>query len=222
MLRDGDKAIQFMNQDFILAPEKAIYWKEKKALLLADLHLGKSGHFQKAGIPVSSEVNSENLSRLQLITDHFKPKVIYYLGDLFHSAMNAEWREFKLWKNKNPEVLMKLILGNHDFYAIPEYENFGLKCFHELEVNPFILIHDIPDKIQLEDKVFIGGHIHPSIRFKGKGRQSLRASCFCFSENKILLPAFGSFTGTHNIKSSKKDMVFPILEGSVASLSNLI
>jgi metallophosphoesterase superfamily enzyme len=47
-----------------LLPEKAIYWKSRKALLIADLHLGKAGHFRKHGIAVPGRVEQNNLCRL--------------------------------------------------------------------------------------------------------------------------------------------------------------
>jgi len=222
MVRENDLHITFTHQELVLTPEKAIYWKNEDALILTDLHLGKSGHFRKAGIPVSSQVNDENLARLELITNHFNPKVIYFLGDLFHSEMNIEWEDFEIWRDKNSPISMKLVLGNHDFYAVPEYEKFNLECFHKLAVSPFTFIHDVPIKESDTKEIFVGGHIHPSIRFKGKGRQSLKTPCFYFSKNKILLPAFGSFTGTHNIKPTKKDLVFPILDGNVIDLNDLI
>jgi DNA ligase-associated metallophosphoesterase len=221
MKRDNDLAINFKDQHLILLPEKAIYWKEERALLVADIHLGKSGHFRKAGIPVTKNVNNENLSRLETITKHFDPTVIYFLGDLFHSHQNDEWGDFKRWRNKNSSIVMNLILGNHDFYSVPEYENFGLTCSHSLEVSPFIFIHEVPDLISSNDMIYLGGHVHPSIRFSGKGRQSLKAPCFYFSKNKILLPAFGTFTGTHNIRPKKNDLVFPILDNIVTTINHI-
>lgn len=222
MVRESDLLITFMDQKLVLTSEKAIYWKNEDSLIVTDLHLGKSGHFRKAGIPVSSQVNNENLSRLEFITSHFNPETIYFLGDLFHSEMNIEWKDFEIWRSKNSSISMKLVLGNHDFYAVPEYEKFNLECFHQLEVYPFTFIHDVSIKESYINELFIGGHIHPSIRFKGKGRQSLKVPCFFFSKNKILLPAFGSFTGTHNIKPTKRDLVFPILDGKVIDLNDLI
>jgi metallophosphoesterase superfamily enzyme len=44
-----------------LMPQKAIYWKRERALLIADLHLGKVNHFRKSGIPVPSKANEKNL-----------------------------------------------------------------------------------------------------------------------------------------------------------------
>src|SRR3569623_749217 len=36
---------------FELLPQRAIFWKKEKMLLLADMHLGKVNHFRRSGIP---------------------------------------------------------------------------------------------------------------------------------------------------------------------------
>ncbi len=218
-LRDSDLLIVFKEQEFILASEKVIYWKNQNAFLLTDLHIGKTGHFRKAGIPVSSEINSENLQRLEQATKYFDPSSIFFLGDLFHSDINLEWNLFSEFRQKYSDIEMILILGNHDIYAVSEYERLGLRCFKSLRVNKFELVHEVPELSLQENKTYIGGHIHPSVKLKGKGRQSIHAECFLLSERKILLPAFGSFTGNHRISPSKNDMVFPIIDGKIIELT---
>ena len=46
------KEIVIFNDHFYLHKTGAVFWKEKNTLLLADIHLGKVGHFRKSGIPV--------------------------------------------------------------------------------------------------------------------------------------------------------------------------
>ena len=46
------KEIIIFNDHFYLHKTGAVFWKEKNTLLLADIHLGKVGHFRKSGIPV--------------------------------------------------------------------------------------------------------------------------------------------------------------------------
>tara|TARA_R110002124_G_C8968450_1_gene514766 strand:+ start:5182 stop:5433 length:252 start_codon:yes stop_codon:yes gene_type:complete len=66
---------------------------------------------------------------------------------------------------------MNLIMGNHDFYTVLEYEKFGLICFQAHKIDPFTLVHDIPENKLSENKVllsafgnFIGTHnIKPDI-----------------------------------------------------------
>lgn len=217
MERSGDLVFQFHGQEFILTPEKGSFWKKLEILIVSDLHLGKAGHFRKAGIPVSEEVNEENFARMDNLIDHFKPQALLFLGDLFHSEKNIEWNAFENWRDKRSNLRMILILGNHDFYALSEYRKLGLECHNSLKIKPFNFVHELPDKSG-SNKVFIGGHIHPSVKIKGLGRQSVKAPCFYFHQNKAVLPAFGKFTGTHNIKPVKNSYTFPIVENQVLKL----
>ena len=49
---------------FLLSANKTIFWEEEKILILSDLHLGKSGHFRKAGIAIPQNILQEDLFRL--------------------------------------------------------------------------------------------------------------------------------------------------------------
>jgi len=48
---------------FLLFTENYIYWEEEKAIILTDLHLGKSGHFRKNGIAVPQPVFKDDMQR---------------------------------------------------------------------------------------------------------------------------------------------------------------
>ena len=52
------------DHDFVLSPERIMFWEKQKALIIADLHIGKTGHFMKSGIPVQQNVFKEDLQRL--------------------------------------------------------------------------------------------------------------------------------------------------------------
>ena len=80
-------------QTFHLHPLKAIYWEEQGALLIADLHLGKTRHFRREGFPVPQGAGDANYDKLINLFLHFEPKRVIYLGDLFHSDYNQEWEE---------------------------------------------------------------------------------------------------------------------------------
>ncbi|HEU4497559.1 MAG TPA: metallophosphoesterase, partial [Flavobacterium sp.] len=56
--------IKIKSQDFVLHPSGALFWEEKKALLIADVHLGKVSHFRKHGVAVPKSAVSKNFQRL--------------------------------------------------------------------------------------------------------------------------------------------------------------
>ncbi len=206
------------NQEFILASEKALFWIEQQTLILSDLHLGKTGHFQKSGIPVPSGVNNENLERLDTLVSRFEPLHIFFLGDLFHSDKNQEWDLFKDWRASYPSIQMILAMGNHDFYSPEEYEALGLICVSSINAHSFIFCHD-HTLINPTDDYIISGHIHPSVVLKGKARQKLRIPCFYFGNHFGLLPAFGGFTGTHPIAPKRGEQVFGIVNNEIVEMT---
>jgi metallophosphoesterase superfamily enzyme len=75
--------LRIKNNTFLLLPQKAIYWKEQKTILVSDLHIGKISHFRKAGIPVPQEGSQNNFKRLDEIIVTTNPTNILFVGDLF-------------------------------------------------------------------------------------------------------------------------------------------
>ena len=64
-----------------------IFWKEKNTLLLADIHLGKVGHFRKSGIPVPRKVEGVFYDKISKLKNSLNFSQIIFLGDLFHSSL---------------------------------------------------------------------------------------------------------------------------------------
>lgn len=204
-----------LGQTLYLLPEKALFWEEKKLLIIADLHLGKAGHFRKSGIPVSDLIHSKDILQLEKLIQRYNPEEVIFLGDLFHSDHNQGWEIFKRWiKSKSP-LKFKLILGNHDVLDFNAYQAGNLEVQEELQLGPFFFTH-IPEP---ETHYNIAGHIHPAVRLRGKARQSLRVPCYFFGEQNAILPAFGHFTGTARIDIRKTDQVFVIAENEVIKIN---
>lgn len=218
----GAKAFNLKKQRLWLLPQKALYWQKKKVLMLADLHIGKSGHFRKHGIPVPGEVNRSNLKLMDRLVSQIEPEHLIILGDLFHSDVNKEWNEFAEWREKHTQIEVSLVIGNHDILPASLYHSSRLNLFGRLTIPPFILVHDLnemPNQWNGEQYV-LSGHIHPAVRLKGRGRQSLKLPCFYFGKKEGILPAFGSFTGTHIIEAGAGDKIFTIVESKILSVGS--
>ncbi len=209
------KNILIKNEIFILHPSGSIFWKEKKMLLIADVHLGKVVHFRKHGAPVPASAAYKNLEKLTEVVNYFEPETVCFLGDLFHSKLNEEWQDFEKWVEYCKAEVM-LISGNHDIIPTYLYEDLGVKVFDELLLDGFHLTHH---PTEIKGTFNFSGHIHPGIRMKGVGRQFIKLPCFYKSENQLILPAFGNFTGKHILTPSEKDEIFAIVEGEVICVS---
>ncbi|MBK9732541.1 MAG: ligase-associated DNA damage response endonuclease PdeM [Chitinophagaceae bacterium] len=202
-------------EELLLLPEKVIFWKRQHSLFVADLHLGKSGHFRKAGIPVSSLVHHDDLSRLSEVIHQWKVTTVYLLGDLFHSFHNNEWQHFIEWRMQYPEVTFHLIKGNHDILDDQLMVEGKIILHHEsMVVAPFFLTHKPVDVFEKKYYQFYG-HLHPAVRLSGKGMQSVIFPCFSFGKTSCVLPAFGGFTGHSVLQPAESDAVFIIYNNMV-------
>jgi len=206
--------IQIHAQNFTLHPSGSLFWHEKSALLISDVHLGKVNHFRKYGAAVPLEAIHANFRSMDKAIEFFNPSTIYFLGDLFHSHINSEWSLFEKWTSKYKCEII-LISGNHDIIPPLKYEALGIKILDDLIEEGFLLTHH-PE----EQKDFFNfcGHIHPAVKIRGNGKQSLRLPCFFKSHNQMILPAFGEFTGSFTLKPTKKDQVFAIADGMIIKI----
>lgn len=209
------------DQSLILFPQKALYWEEQKILVVSDVHFGKAGHFRKHGIAVPDTVNANNIQRLDHLIKHLSPQKILFLGDLFHSEMNAEVEQFKEWRKSHANIEMILTIGNHDILTRFQYEKMGLQCVNQYEMKPFVFMHDEYDSTSSEYYP-IAGHIHPAVKLSTKGRQRMYIPCFYFGKTHCMLPAFGSFTGNYRIQPAQNDLVYGVVEERVIDISPLI
>src|SRR5215213_4953452 len=101
-------------QNLWLTAQRAIFWEEEKALIVSDLHFGKTGHFRKSGIAVPQNVYKEDLQRLVSLLSYFTPQKFIVVGDFFHSTANAELDWFKKWRADFTGLHFMLVKGNHD------------------------------------------------------------------------------------------------------------
>jgi DNA ligase-associated metallophosphoesterase len=206
--------LQIHNQSIVLHPSGSLFWEEKSVLMISDVHLGKVSHFRKYGAAVPQKAIQANFNLMDEVVEFFNPNNIYFLGDLFHSHINSEWNLFEEWISKSKSKII-LINGNHDIISPLKYEALGIKIQDELVEKDFLLTHHPEER---ENYFNFCGHIHPAVKIRGSGKQSLRLPCFFKSLNQLILPAFGEFTGSFTLKPKKKDQVFAIAEGMIIKI----
>jgi uncharacterized protein len=204
------------DQTLWLSPLRALFWEEQKALILSDLHFGKTGHFRKAGIAVPQGIYKEDLQRLVNLLQYFQPKQIIAVGDLFHSRANLELEWFKRWR-ADFAVDFHLVRGNHDILNDEWYQETDIRVWdRDLFLDGFCFTHEYC--MNEKDRYTFCGHLHPGIVINGLGKQSLRFPCFYFAKDHCILPAFSKFTGLAIVEPSKAESVFAIVENSLIQL----
>lgn len=210
----GSIVFDYKGMELTLLPEKAVWIDSLRILLLADIHLGKASHFRKSGIPIPEQVHDLDYHRLGELIQDYSPKDVYFLGDLFHSSWNEQWEDLGAFLPQFSESTFHLVLGNHDILPAQKYQDTNLQVYRNaLVLETFLLSHEptTPPPGLLN----ICGHIHPGILLKGKAKQSVRIPCFHYSEDILVLPSFGNFTGLFLINGKKTDYVWGVAEERV-------
>ncbi len=195
-------------------PSGALFWEDKRILLISDVHLGKVSHFRKFGAAVPQAAIAQNFELLNEVVSFFAPDLICFLGDLFHSALNKEWLLFETW-TKGTVAEIVLVVGNHDIISPLKYKALGIRTVSEIRSDGFLLTHHPEER---EGFFNFSGHIHPAVKLRGAGKQSLRLPCFFKSPHQLILPAFGAFTGSYVLQPKPDDQVFPLVENSVIKI----
>jgi DNA ligase-associated metallophosphoesterase len=206
--------IQINGHDFVLHCSGALYWVEKRMLLISDAHLGKVSHFRKFGSAIPGGAIHKNFLKLDEAVAYFEPEGICFLGDLFHSTLNNEWYLFKSWVERTPVPII-LVAGNHDIISPTKYHDINITIVSEWTLDGFLLTHYPEER---EDHFTLCGHIHPSVLLAGKGRQFLKLPCFFRSPSQMILPAFGEFTGTYTMEPAEHDIVYVITKDDVLEI----
>lgn len=150
----------------------ALFITNKKALVIADLHLGLEHQLYQSGIviPPQAEKFQKIIDKLIRMT---KAKTLIILGDLKHKVPGISYREEKeipkLLNHLVEKVKIIIVKGNHDTFLqeiLPKEVKFYSSRGFKLGKYGFFHGHAWPSKELMQcDNLFIG-HIHPSIEFK--------------------------------------------------------
>lgn len=201
------KNINIKDKIFTLTNQRAMFWEKEKALILSDLHIGKTAHFRKNGIALSDQVFENDLQRLSILIEYFKPNKILVVGDLLHAGDNSGVDKFCEWKNQCSNLEFYLIEGNHDRISKKLEAKLCLNFRDEsLEIDDFIFVHDFQKK---NENFQVTGHIHPGFVINSSVK-NIKLPCFVVSDNQLLLPAFSEFTGldTKNLPKKGRFYIF--------------
>lgn len=205
------KNIAIQNEVFTLTNQRALFWKKEKALILSDLHIGKTAHFRKNGIALSDQIFENDLQRLSVLIEYFQPEKFIVVGDLLHAGDNSDVDKFCAWKNQFSDLEFHLIEGNHDKISKKLESKLCLNFRDEiLEIDDFMFVHDFDKK---QPKFQVTGHIHPGFVINSSVK-NIKLPCFVVTDNQLLLPAFSEFTGldTKNLPKKGRFYVFTDVE----------
>jgi len=190
------QVIEHCGETLWLLPEKAVYWPAQKALLVADVHIGKAASYRALHQPVPRGTTQATLARLDALLRHYACERLIVLGDFLHARPGrapATLARLQTWRDTHAHIDMILVRGNHDKHAGDPPRALNIEVVEEpWMLGPFALQHEPDPHAQ---RPVLAGHVHPAYVLRGRGRQRLRLPCFVMDAKVSLLPAFGEFTG---------------------------
>ncbi len=196
--------LHFSGHSLHLDPAGALVWPAAETLVVADLHLEKGSAAARAGQLVPPWDSRHTLERLALLLRRYQPRTVIALGDSFHddggpARLAAADRSRLAALTERADFVW--VQGNHDpappegvaGLATPEWQHLGI-----------IFRHMAVAKCAAE----ISGHFHPKARVATRAGEVVRA-CFVADSRKILLPAFGAYTGGLDVRAPAIAAHFP-------------
>ena len=191
----GPTALDLAGAEVVLDAGGALFWVEERLLAVADMHLEKGSAFARRGQMLPPYDTVDTLARLAALVDRLAPRTIIALGDSLHDRWAAERLDppaHEMLRRLAAGREMVWIAGNHD----PAPHGLGGTCCESLALGPLLFRH-APEVDAGPGEVC--GHLHPVARIARAGR-GVRRRCFVTDGRRMVLPAFGAFTGGLNIR----------------------
>lgn len=193
----------------------ALYAPELSALLVADLHLEQGAALARRGVAIPPFDTAVTLAALAAVMAETRPRTVYFLGDSFHddvghSLLDGEMRTRLGAILAGCEVVW--ICGNHD--PSPK-QALGGRHAEQERLGPITLRH-APSAALLTPE--IAGHLHPGAGIVQRGHM-VRGKCFVADTRRIILPAFGAYTGGMSVRAAAFDGLFETEKASIFLLA---
>jgi DNA ligase-associated metallophosphoesterase len=186
----------------------ALYWPEEGLLVVADLHLEKGSSYATRGVLLPPYDTAATLARLGALVARYAPRFVVALGDSFHDnggpqRVSEDDRAMLGSLQRGREWIW--IAGNHDPEPVRDLGGVSAAMFG---IGPLVFRH-APEREEADGE--IAGHLHPVARVSGRGRTVSRR-CFATDGKRMVMPAFGAYTGGLNIRDRAFADVFNTLK----------
>ncbi|HQR90345.1 MAG TPA: ligase-associated DNA damage response endonuclease PdeM, partial [Caulobacter sp.] len=157
----------------------------------------------------------ETLDRLDREIAALSPARLIFLGDSFHDGAGED-----RLADDDAERLRGLARGRELIWAVGNHDEDGPRVLPgeviaEASILGLTLRHE-PEAGEQPGEV--AGHLHPAARVSS-GRGSVRRRCFVTDGSRLILPAFGAYTGGLNVLDRAFSGLFggPVLAGALGT-----
>jgi uncharacterized protein len=184
-------SLSFAGESLVPMPCGALHWPAQATLFVADLHFEKASSFARHGRLLPPYDSADTLAWLIDALEATGATRVVCLGDSFHDAGGPARLP------DGPRAALRALVtsldwlwitGNHDDDAAA---SIGGRVMPETRLGPLMLRHQADRHDPAPE---LSGHFHPKVAVMARGRRIVRR-CFAVSATKIILPAYGAFTG---------------------------
>lgn len=201
---DGAAGFEFAGVPVDCRPEGVLLLPVHDTLVVSDLHLEKGAAFARRRMHLPPWDTAATLARLAAAVHRHNPKRVISLGDSFHDEEGAACLP-EMFRSALTAIMAGRewiwISGNHDPTPPPGLPGVTTG---EFRLGDLVFRHEPSAKPKPGE---IAGHLHPAATVVVRGHR-VRRPCFVEDGVRMILPAFGAFTGSVDIAASRTAALF--------------
>jgi len=196
--------IHLAGERLMLDPAGALFWPATGLLAVSDLHLEKGSSYARHGQLLPPWDTHATLDRLTILLRRYRPRLVIALGDSFHDADGSgrlPAGELARLRAMTEAHRFVWIQGNHD----PTPPNgVGGEWVESFATTSLLFRHQAIARAEAE----VSGHHHPKAAVPARGT-SVSRPCFVTDSHRIVMPAFGAYTGGMDVREPAIARLFP-------------
>jgi len=190
-----DSGVVLAGEWLVPRPSGALHWPTRRLLAIGDLHLGRSERTAREGGALLPPYESlDTLARLEAEVEALKPRIVICLGDSFDDLGAAEGLAEEVRARIERLAAGRRwiwVAGNHD----PGPVELPGTHLAEVGLGPVAFRHIAEaERPPGPGEGEVSAHFHPRASLSRRG-QRMRRRCFLADEQRVILPAFGTYTG---------------------------
>lgn len=197
--------IHLAGERLMLDPMGALFWPRQRLLAVSDLHLEKGSSFARRGMLLPPWDTHTTLDRLALLLRRWSPVTVVALGDSFHDADGSGRLPASEQQRLNAMAQAHRFIwvqGNHD--PIPPAGLAG-EWVETHAAGGMVFRHQ---SLASADPGEVVGHHHPKATIEARSGTVSRP-CFVFDGARLMMPAFGAYTGGLDVRDPAISRLFP-------------
>lgn len=216
-------------------PYPALFLKEQKALVIADLHIGYESSLKDRGIHIPQNSYPYMREVVYRLIKETGARTLIMLGDVKHEfgkPSAQEWVEVKdlLSFLSDNGVEVHVVRGNHDNYIIAILNRMNVPLHDPFMVlDDVLLMHghkevEVPEEI----RTVLMGHEHPAVSSRDLSGSRYKFKCFLVGrmgkkrQRLVVLPSMSPLSLGVGVNETPKDeLLSPLLRSVDVDVDSL-